>query len=92
MTVPLEAPGASRPPDHPLGGGRDGGGIEERETRRLAARLAAAQRRLGEPTDSGPFGPSTTPTGAVRSELGIRTMQRLVGRLQPAWQRRRDES
>jgi hypothetical protein len=34
-------------PGRPLPGGRDGRGDGEREARRMAARLGAAQRRLG---------------------------------------------
>ncbi len=44
-------------PERPLPGGRDERREQEREARRLAVRLAAAQRRLGQP---GPTSPALT--------------------------------
>lgn len=89
MTGPVSPQDVGQPPEQPLGGGRDSGRIEEREARRLAARLSAAQRRLGEPAVVAPLDASTGPGRAVPSEHAGRSTRRLIGRLQATWMRRR---
>ena len=89
MSGPVVPPGAGQPPDQPLGGGRDSGRLEEREARRLAARLSAAQRRLGEPAMVVPPEPSLGAERTLPSPPAGRSTRRLNGRLQATWLRRR---
>jgi hypothetical protein len=86
MTGPDVRPGAGRPPDHPQSGGRDGGRFEEREARRLGVRLAAAQRRLGDPADAAPPSPSLESPPTPELEDG--SARRLRERLLASWMRR----
>ncbi len=78
-------------PGRPLPGGRhEGQGDGERETRRLASRLAAAQRRLGQPSpatpaalaivedlpEATPAADSTTRRAVIRRITGFRRPRR----------------
>ena len=83
MTAMLSGmPGPFSGPGRPLPGGRDERQEQEREARRLAARLAAAQRRLGQPSPARPSLPSAVveqlePT----SDTGMRGVLQRVGSL-----------